>query len=177
MDKWKDIPGFEGLYQVSDSGMVRSMRFGPATKLRAEPKILKQHIGNRGYWRVNLKGRLRYTHRLILLAFCGPAPDGHEAAHLDGGRLNCNISNLAWVTRKENHSHKRLHGTVQWGEANSNSKLNETKVREILKRAANGERQCDLAKKFGITPTTIYGIVRGRSWKHISQQELDRRGK
>lgn len=110
MERWCWIPGYEGLYRVSDKGEIWSM-----PRNTAHGGQLKQilHSGGRYYVTLTLNGKQQrhQVHRLVLLAFVGPAPDGQECRHLDGNPANNNRSNLAWGTHRENIQDKKLHGT------------------------------------------------------------------
>lgn len=115
---WKDIHGYEGLYEISISGIVRSL--GRCINNRqVKPTVLKHRIRN-GYHEVALykEGKYRYllVHRLVLTTFGSPAfDDTYQCAHLDGCRDNNCISNLQWVTPKENAHHRDIHGTTVRG--------------------------------------------------------------
>ena len=105
---WKDIPGFPG-YQASNNGNIRSVthsmnnRWG--TKTLKEGRILRQKKA-KGYWRITIrrngKKENRLVSRLVAMAFV-PNPGNKPCIdHIDGDSLNNNISNLRWVTYKEN---------------------------------------------------------------------------
>lgn len=99
--KWKSIPGFEGLYEASDSGQIRSLYRG----VRNE-KILKQVVNKDGYCRVELykDGKRKYllVHRAVWESFNGSVPEGYEINHKDENRQNNNIENLELLTHLEN---------------------------------------------------------------------------
>lgn len=159
-EEWRAVPEFPN-YLVSRSGQVLSLR-----RPRAAGGILSSKIAS-GYVVVRLqRGKSRFTalvHRLVLSAFIGPCPDFMEAAHLDGNRLNNSLENLKWVTRKENHSHKSMHGTRQSGEKAPSAKLSWESVRYIRSQYRK-IRQTDLAERFGVNRTTIQRIHSGECW-------------
>lgn len=106
---WKDIQGYEGLYQVSDLGNVKSLNWhnSHSEKLLSpcfygsEPKY---HYYRVGLWK-NKKYKLFLVHRLVADAFV-PNPDNKpQVNHIDGVKTNNNASNLEWVTRSENQQH------------------------------------------------------------------------
>lgn len=104
---WRDIPGFEGFYQVSDHGRVRSMaRPDKIGRIRSKNRILKPFRDKDGYLGVTLcriGGRhKRKVHRLVLEVFVGPCPDGMECCHSDSSRSNNHLSNLRWDTHSSN---------------------------------------------------------------------------
>lgn len=118
--KWVSVPGFEGKYEVSDQGNVRSLR--RVIKRRdgfsqsAPGRMLKPYpLPHSGYLQLTLgdggKGRRYYVHRLVLEAFVGPAPEGHEACHNNGVPSDNRLENLRWGTRGENNRDAVAHGT------------------------------------------------------------------
>lgn len=110
MPEWRPVPGFEQDYRVSDEGQVWSR---PRKTTRGG--ILRAKVSKRGYLTVALSSgghqKTYAVHRLVALAFLGKRPDGQEVRHLDGDRLNPQLSNLVYGTSTENHLDKRRHGT------------------------------------------------------------------
>lgn len=106
---WKDIEGYEGLYQVSNLGRVKSLRKEANIRnggIRScSERILKQRTAC-GYKMVNLnKNNHQYTYRvhtLVMLAFVGERPEGMEIDHKDNNRSNNKVENLRYVTSQEN---------------------------------------------------------------------------
>ncbi|WP_157257602.1 NUMOD4 motif-containing HNH endonuclease [Oerskovia sp. Root918] len=114
-EAWKPIDGFEGQYEVSDLGRVRSMdRVDPRGRLR-DGRHLSPFATRKGHLRVALchgtGNRKLYIHRLVLEAFVGPAPDGTEACHGDGNPAHNALENLRWDSRSENNRDRVRHGT------------------------------------------------------------------
>lgn len=107
---WKPVLGYEGYYEVSDLGRVRgsdriiTQKNGKRYFRRSY--IIKQHIGDVGYYCVHLRkdgiGKHLRTHVLVCTAFHGPRPNGMEVLHLDGTRTNNRADNLIWGTRSDN---------------------------------------------------------------------------
>lgn len=124
---WLDIPTYEGLYQVSSWGRVKSLIKWNGTNER----ILKQAIGIRGYLVVNLmkngKRKLFPIHQLVAMAFKGHKPDGtHKICvdHIDNDKHNNRADNLNLVTSRENNSKDRKNKTskftgVHWDKDNN----------------------------------------------------------
>jgi len=99
---WRDIAGFEGKYQISNLGRVKSI-------LKTMTKIRKPRIHSSGYWCLNLTVNYKWKsvtiHRLIAIAFI-PNPNNYRTVnHIDGNKQNNDISNLEWCTQKENCKH------------------------------------------------------------------------
>lgn len=106
---WKDIKGFEGLYQVSNMGKVKTFNWRNCHKIR-----FLNTFDTDGYLRVCLtkdkKQHKVLLHRLIAEAFI-PNPDNKEYInHIDGNKRNNSVSNLEWVTPKENVNHAIKYG-------------------------------------------------------------------
>lgn len=103
-EKWLPVVGYEGIYEVSDRGNVRSLdRISPSGACR-KGRVLKQSIDKTGYARVGLfrNGRENFrVHRLVAASFHGPSDLPH-VRHLDSVKLNNVPSNLAWGTASEN---------------------------------------------------------------------------
>ena len=165
---WKDIPGYEGRYQVSDHGNVRSVdrevtcisASGIATVRRVPGRTLKPYInkyGGRGHLFVSLG---KYTvpqpvHQLVLLAFVGPCPEGMEVCHGDGDPTNNRLDNLRYDTRSENIMDiYRVGGKVK--------KLTLEDIREITRLLARGISGASIARQYDVTRTTISKINTGR---------------
>lgn len=136
-EQWRPVVEFEGLFEVSDAGRVRSVsRIISATHQRPRSsiagtvlsqdytstrrligRVLKPKTKANGYLEVALRAQGRpqqmaYVHRLVLGAFVGPPSTiTHQAAHLSGRRHDNRLSNLAWVAPVVNASHRILHGT------------------------------------------------------------------
>ncbi len=171
LDDWRDVPGYEGLYQASPSGVIRSV-----VKRSASCRgTLKTSVRPDGYANVSLFDRegspTTFTaHKVILTTFRGPRPPGCQAAHLNGVRTDNRLTNLIWATVKENHSHKRIHGTDSAGERNPQSVLSEAAVAEIRRDYRPYSRTFGttaLAKRYGVTPNTIWTVVKRKSWNHV----------
>jgi hypothetical protein len=100
-EQWVDLVGFEGMYQASADGEIRSLNYRNTGK----KSVLKQTV-NRGYSVVNLtvngKQKVYRVHRLIAETFLDNPESKKEVDHIDGNRLNNCVANLRWVTSKEN---------------------------------------------------------------------------
>lgn len=104
-EEWRPVVGYEGIYEVSDAGRVRSVpRVDAAGRVRA-PKIKAQSLSN-GYRFVllfkNRKQRAARVHVLVAAAFLGPRPPGLVVNHIDHDKTNNQVGNLEYVTQREN---------------------------------------------------------------------------
>lgn len=101
---WKDIPGYEGYYQVSNTGKVKSL---DGYYKRKYPIILKPSL-HRGYYRVVLcvdqNRKSIHVHQLVMLAFTGE-PNGLQINHINGIKTDNRLCNLEYVTQSENMKH------------------------------------------------------------------------
>lgn len=172
-ERWKDIPGYEGLYQVSDLGRVRSLSrlvfYGRHNQIARKGTVLKL-TPDKGYTRVKLskegKAVCWYGHRLVLLAFIGPRPARQQTRHLNGKRHDNRLKNLCYGTSKENHADMIRHGTSSRGERSYSHKLTWNQVKEIRCLYATGlYLQKQLAVRFLVRPTTIRSIITHKTWK------------
>lgn len=168
-ENWKPIPGFLG-YDVSDHGRVRSYhaRGGTITWCISDTpqRILKPGKQTNGYPYTSLqhggKGHIWYIHRLVLLAFVGPRPDGLECCHNDGNPANNHLSNLRYDTHLANCTDAhRHHG--KW----PTSKLDDRDVIKMRNMRAAGALCADLAKLFHIGSYTALCICAGRNYKMV----------
>lgn len=113
---WKPVPGYEGSYEASTLGRIRSADRVAAGHHRVPGQILRLNPTQNGYYlRVALSqngARRTFTvHRLVALTFMGPRPDGMEIRHLNGDGRDCRLDNLAYGTRSENILDQVAHGT------------------------------------------------------------------
>ena len=182
MENWKDVVGFEGIYQVSDHGRVKSLcrmvrSKGGAMRL-SRGKILSQGIDSGGYMNVTPYskgiGKTAKVHSLVLEAFAGPCPLGMECCHRNSVRHDNRFANLRWGTRSSNMLDKELVGTAPIGDSNPKAKLSNVSVLEICSRLSTGESQMKIADDFGVSEVTISHIACGRTWVHITGIEYVR---
>lgn len=124
MERWRPVVGFEGLYEVSELGGVRSLarivHYSGRFTRRHAARTLRAGIGERRHLLVALqRDKFRKTgwiHRLVLEAFVGPCPEGMQCRHLDGDPANNRLSNLKWGTPKENQADRERHGRTCRGD-------------------------------------------------------------
>ena len=120
MDIWRAVPGYEGAYEVSDLGDVRSVTrqvpYGRYPGMTYKGRLLKKFMNKNGYLAVKLSfagfTRTTYVHELVLRAFVGPRPQTEkrgEIRHLDGNKTNNNLSNLKYGTITENAADRIRH--------------------------------------------------------------------
>ena len=178
-EKWENVVGYEGLYQVSDFGRVKRLKSAVWSKigvLRVFPeKMLATGEGRSGYpeTRLSAQGRpaTRHVHQLVCEAFHGVRPSsGHQVAHADGTRNNNRASNLRWATASENAADRKIHGTERQGEDIRHVvKLTADDVRSIRREYVKGYGALvPFAEKYGITSAAVHAVIKRQNWKHIT---------
>jgi hypothetical protein len=173
-ERWLPVVRYEGLYEVSDLGRVRSMDRAIPFKgtTRLYPGRLMRITNNRGYLSVRLsresKGSVFGIHRLVMAAFVGPCPDGMIVCHGPRGALDNRLCNLSYGTRKKNSGPDRLRdGTLCWGEAHGGSVLTEERVRTLRERYSRGDDVLTMKRELGVSRTAIDSAVCGKTWRHL----------
>ena len=154
-----DFPG----YAVDSDGDVWSF------KQRNEWRKLSPHLDRHGYPTATLDYKARGVHTLVLRAFVGPCPPGHEASHFpDPTRTNNKLSNLRWEPRAKNNHNRREHLTMPRGPQNGQSKLSANDVIAIRTRIASSKETIKtVAAPYGISPGQARRIACRQMWKEI----------
>lgn len=172
---WTRAAGYEGLYEVSDMGRIRSVarRVPCIHGSRISPaRVLKVRFPGVKYYSVQLfrngQNKTFYVHRMVLLSFIGPPTPGQETCHQNGDCHDNRLVNLRWGTRKENRADGRRLGEIPLGEHRAFAKLKPEQVVNIRLRVAAGESHRAVAQGFGISPMTVGKIVRRESWRHVA---------
>jgi hypothetical protein len=172
---WRVVPGFDGWYDVSSLGDVRSWRTRAKLCHRSpEPRTLPTKNDAKGYRKVKLThpvlGKVMISvHHLVLAAFVGPRPHGLVCDHINANRSDNRVANLRWVTTAENIAHAADLGrmNVRPG-ARAQSPLTEADITAIRRRRQAGETLRKLASAFGVVPATISRIALGQTWKDVA---------
>ena len=124
-EEWRPVVGYEGLYEVSNRGRVRSVvtRWG-----NPRLRLLKPRKHTQGYQRVNLcRGngpKDHYIHALVLAAFDGKCPSGFVRNHKDASKAYNDVGNLEYVTPARNNEHARENGLIACGSRHPNARAN-----------------------------------------------------
>ena len=164
-------------YRVGDDGSVQSKNTTHGRCLGSWRNLsqttFKHKSWDTPYKNISLRGDSKNlvtyrVHKLVLLAFVGPCPEGKQCCHGNGQHGDNRVSNLRWGTPAENCRDRFLHGCDIRGEGSPTAKLSEADVREIRRAVKSGVMQITLAKKYGVTAPAIHRIVIRKSWKHIN---------
>jgi len=174
---WKPVAGYEGVYEASNLGRVRSLsrtiRCGHGKYRRMAGRVLVQSMQNAGYLTVHLArgGRVehRTVHRIVAGLFCERRSGCDVVNHIDANRLNNSASNLEWCTSYDNYHHARDIGVVKIprGSAKGAAKLTETDIPQIRYLIARGWMIKDIASMYGVASAQVSFIKSGRAWSHV----------
>lgn len=168
---WKDIPGHEGAYQVSDQGRVRSLprtvtrstRNGTVFSRQLPGRVLRPGVSSPlGHSTVALgRGNSQYVHALVMQAFVGPRPEGADIRHLNGNARDNRLNNLSYGSRHENNLDRLDHGVL---------KLTREQVERVKRDTRTGlprGGQRRLAEELGVCESLISSIKKGKAYAHV----------
>ncbi|WP_299315526.1 NUMOD4 motif-containing HNH endonuclease [uncultured Halomonas sp.] len=160
---WRDVPGYEGRYEVSDKGRVRSRdrqveattRQGTTYYSRRRGRLLRPGRMNAfGHLSVAIgKGNSRTVHSLVMEAFIGPRPDGFDIRHLNGDGSDNRLVNLEYGSRSENNRDIARHGR---------RRVTLSQAEEIRCRHAQGETLRSLAAEFNMCISNAGYVAGGK---------------
>jgi len=177
IEEWKDVQGYEGSYQISDYGKVKSLQRKVNTRnvggRISKEKILKSSLNAYGYPLVVLCcNNIRTTtlvHRLVAKAFINNLNNCPQVNHKDGNKQNNKLENLEWVTQSENEKHAYRTGLKsKRGEKNCFAKLTQKAVMDIRGKIKDKENtkkyRTIIADSYNVTERTISRIVNNENW-------------
>jgi hypothetical protein len=174
---WKPVVGYEGLYDVSNMGRVRSYYLSTVSSLgrfvfKVMPcpqKTLAIKLTNCGYLVVGLyrngaKSITFHVHRIVLDAFVGPRPKKYECCHKNNVKTDNRLDNICWGTSSSN---KKDYGTQCRGEDQGSSRFTVQDIITIRNFSDTEYSKADIARLFNAPHQTISKIINRRTWKHI----------
>jgi hypothetical protein len=169
-EEWRPVPGYEGLYSVSNLGNIRSedriVFYPKGTKRIAKGKIKKQTPGHQGkYWRVTMTcsegvHKNRSVHQVVCWAFIGPQTKGVEVRHKNGNGHDNRLENLCYGTKVDNMQDAIKHGTFQMGESHSDARFS---TKDVVHWVMSDKSAKELALEYGTSDVYIQAIRRGRT--------------
>lgn len=171
-EEWKFVKDSGMRYQVSSNGRVRSLH--KQDNGTYDVFILKSRTNVYGYKMIDLyinkKKKTFLVHRLVAMSFFGNSKDKLqiEVNHIDGNKTNNSVSNLEWVSKKENirHAFDNKLNIAANHEAHYKSKIDISTVDEIKRLYKTGSyTQSKLGKMFGLSQNSIWHIVNNKTWQ------------
>lgn len=175
---WKDIEGYEGLYQVSSMGRVRGLKRFSYRKDGSRPypravkiKAIQKSIS--GYSMVQLwkngKSKFCTAHRLVALAFIPNPKNLPQVNHKDLNKENNCVSNLEWIDGNGNMKHAKEHGRIKGSPGGKHylAKLTAENVHHIRRKEMS---HCEYARLYKVDPSTVHNVCSGKTWKHLLPQ-------
>ena len=177
---WKDIPEYQGFYQISNLGRVKRKKRNVNSFIQKSgfrtisDRICNSQDNGKGYKQIyvsiNNKRKLFYIHRLVAIHFIENPDNKPQVNHKDGNKSNNVFNNLEWCSRIENIKHaieKKLINAK--GENSKNAKLTEKQVLAIrrLNKINPKFNKTKVAKKLNVRDTTIHKIIKNKRWCHI----------
>jgi hypothetical protein len=171
-EEWKDIVRYEGYYQVSNLGKVKSL----GNEFSRKERLLKPSLQSKGYLTVVLqKNGIRnmvLVHRLVAEYFVSNPLNKPQVNHINGVKTDNNIENLEWVYHRENLDHAIKNNLTLKGEENRNSKLKDVDVVKIHSLLQKGITTKELSESYNVSYSTIDGIRTNRYWKHLNLPKI-----
>lgn len=172
MEHWKEIEGFEGLYEVSDEGRIRSLprvvpfRVYYSRGVKGGPKALT--LDKDGYLQVSLsKLGVPYTrkvHRLVADAFLERGEFEEDVNHKDACKSNNHRANLEWCTHKANSEHAAASDLMAYGSRQGHAKLKEADIPVIRQLFYQGWSYRAIGENYEVCAATIYDVIKGKTW-------------
>lgn len=168
MENWKDIKDYEGIYQASDLGNLRSLNYKRTGKIQ----VLKPALDNKGYLRTALMkdGKLKTVkvHRVIAQTFLNIINDKNQVNHINGIKNDNSLTNLEWCNNTENQNHAIKLGLTKkkirpLKEVNKKIKISDEFLLSIFEEYKNGASKRSLAKKYNVDR----GIFRRNILKYV----------
>ena len=182
-EHWEDIENYEGIYQVSNYGRVKSLsrKISNGTGFYiSKEKILSGHINSKGYIQVELKGKPVLVHRLVAKVFIPNIDNKPQVNHIDGDKINNRVENLEWCTNSENQIHAYKNGlNIHSGKSGRPKKkvcqidLKTGKIINIFNSIAEARRS------LGVSKDNISQVCNGKrhkclgyGWKYFEEGDV-----
>jgi hypothetical protein len=167
---WKPLKDYEGLYEISNMGRVRSLIKKGNTKQQIRKTGLDVATGYINIMlRKNNKPLTKRVHRLVAEAFVPNLDNKPVVNHKDGNKKNCKADNLEWMTYSENTLHSFKNGLQRkvFGDKNYITKIKDQDVLKIRELINQGKTNKEIAKIYGVNPSQISRIKTGHRRKEL----------
>lgn len=177
-EEWRQILGYEGLYEVSNTGQVRALlrkglykgRWSDSSRMTFRARPMKISVSTRGYLYLGLKKpnerSVKYlVHRLVAQAFIGNPPgEQYQVNHINGEKTDNRVENLEYCSSKENivHSIRVLRRKI--GESNVMSKMTEA---QAISAYHDARTLKEIASDYGVSIQAIWLLKSGRNWAYL----------
>lgn len=176
---WKDVPEHPGIMAsnfgriqskgkwVTHKGSIEKIKFLPGRLI-----TLNTYLGYVRVWYSGTEmnqGKHKMAHRLVAMAFIPNPENKKEVNHINGIKTDNRVDNLEWVTPQENMRHAHDTGLKKGicGEDNVRAKTTKETVIKMREMYKSGAKACDVGRYFNMNYTNAWGILTGRSWKHL----------
>jgi hypothetical protein len=163
MEVFKKIKGYEGRYEISNQGRIKSI---------TRNVIIKPQLDRGGYLRVCLfkdgKKTTKKVHRLVSEVFIGDI-EGMTVNHKDFNKQNNRVSNLELITMEENYRHAYSMGRMKGhiGESSHRAKITEKQAKEVIRLLREKNTHKEIADNLDISIYIVKTISCGKRWKHL----------
>lgn len=178
---WKDIDGYDGLYQVSNMGRVRvkDRVVKVVREVKYKGHILSQSMDKDGYKLVHIHGKTKKVHRLVAMAFIENPSNSPQINHKDLNKSNNNVNNLEWCTSAENNRHSYIHnpdrgrGGTKFGKNPNSRSVLQLKDGVIIRKYDSMSR----VQEYGFNPGSVSKSVRsgkpynGYKWRYSQKDD------
>lgn len=178
---WKDIDGYDGLYQVSNMGRVRvkDRVVKVVREVKYKGHILSQSMDKDGYKLVHIHGKTKKVHRLVAMAFIENPSNSPQINHKDLNKSNNNVNNLEWCTSAENNRHSYIHnpdrgrGGTKFGKNPNSRSVLQLKDGVIIRKYDSMSR----VQEYGFNPGSVSKSVRsgkpynGYEWRYSQKDD------
>lgn len=182
MENFKEIKGFEGLYEISDQGRIRYLdkmvERGKWGRFLKKGALMAPYPAGRGYYKISLRKNKNlyhnYIHRIVAETFI-PNPENKKTVnHINGIKTDNRVENLEWMTYSENNKHsfdtglkKPTRKPINRGQNSPNAKFKDEDIRVIRKIYSEGVTQEKISKIYNVCRQTIGSIITRKNWSHI----------